>query len=242
MPWFAERPKSVHSDLASDTIPSPSTTGEPMKRALLISTIAVGLALAACSSNGMSASSSQPAPATSSAAAAPETSAAPDPVVSEEASDPVVEDTPTPEPSETSAFQELAFGDSLSVTVGEEGGSAVVTLGKPKLAKCQYSYSGCEKPDTGDRVVQVPILIENGDVATEWNATDFILEFADGTQMEAGDGAAIEYQPDNAMSYGQKIRPNAKYKSVIVFEAPKGPFKVLILDAPFDGEPFAAWG
>jgi hypothetical protein len=161
-------------------------------------------------------------------------SAEPEP--SESASDPVVE--PSEEPTEEeSSFKEALFGEALTLSSGDS-----VTLGKPVLADCQYSYSGCADPEVGDRVVSVPITIKNDSGETvEWGSDYFILEFADGTQMEAGDGSAIEYEPDNAMDYDVKIRPGATYKSVLVFEAPKGAFVVLMLDSSYDGEPIAAW-
>ena len=215
-----------------------------MKRLILATGIAAAMALSACSSSGTSAETSAPASPTASFSM-PASSAAPDPVSSpsEEASDPVVDDTESATPSPSSTFTELAFGDPLSVAMDDGAGTATVTLGKPSLAKCQYQSIGCDKPETGDRVVQVPVLIQNtGTESMSWSASDFVLEFDDGTQMEASDGAAIDYQPDNAMGYDHKIRPNSKYKTVLVFEAPKGPFKVLILTSPFDGEPFAAWG
>lgn len=55
------------------------------------------------------------------------------------------------------------------------------------------------------------------------------------------DGAASDYRPDNALSYDSKVRVGGKLKSILVFEAPEGPFSVLILTSEYDGEPFAAW-
>lgn len=160
----------------------------------------------------------------------------PEPEPSEDVSDPV--ETPSEEPTEDeSTFKELPFGDALTLSTGDS-----VTLGKPVLAKCQYSYSGCEDPEVGDRIVSVPITIKNDSSETvEWGKDYFILEFADGTQMEPTDGSAIEYEPDNAMDYDVKVRPGSTYKSVLVFEAPKGPFVVLMLNSSYDGEPIAAW-
>lgn len=165
-------------------------------------------------------------------------------------SDPVEQPTPsgpsddpvesaTPEPTEEVAS--LAFGDTLP-TRSPNGTSSDITLGKPTLADCQYSSIGCDKPEIGDRVVQIPILIENtGSSAVEWGRSYFVLEFADGTQVEMGDGASFDYMPDNALDYDAKVRVGGKLNSVLVFEAPKGPFSVLVLTSPYDGEPFAAW-
>lgn len=166
--------------------------------------------------------------------------AASDPVAepsSESPSDDPVEE-PTQEPEE---FASLAFGETLS-TKSMDGSTSDVTLGKPTLADCQYASIGCDKPEIGERVVQIPVLIENtGSVAAEWGRDYFVLEFADGTQVEMGDGASFDYTPDNAMDYDAKVRVGGKLNTVLVFEAPKGPFSVLVLTSEYDGEPFAAW-
>lgn len=155
-------------------------------------------------------------------------------------SDPVIEPEESEEPAEP-AFQEVPFGESLSVTSGGVSGETV-TLSKPTLADCQYESIGCEDPEVGDRVIQIGITIKNdGSETAEWGNDFFILEFADGTQMAATDGAAFDYWPDNHMDYDVKVRPGSTFKSVLVFEAPKGPFKVLLLSGSYDGEPIAAW-
>ena len=69
----------------------------------------------------------------------------------------------------------------------------------------------------------------------------FVLEFADGTRMDAFDGNASDYTPDNQMDYSQKIRPGATYKSSLTFEAPKGAFSVVMLDSTFGGSDLALW-
>lgn len=193
------------------------------------------LGLSACAGGAQTVVTVTATPTDPVAEASPESS---EPVADE--SDPVVVPEESQEPAEPE-FTEVPFGDPLPVQ--SEGNSGeIVTLGKPVLAECQYSYSGCEDPEIGDRVVQIPITIENeGSETAEWGSDFFVLEFADGTQVAPGDGAAIEYEPDNYMSYDVKVRPGSKFKSVLVFEAPKGPFKVLILTNPYDGEPFAAW-
>ncbi len=185
------------------------------------------------------------------AVAETETSEVTDPVVEETiteevveepiAEDPVVEE-PVEEETETeTGFFELKFGDALE-TSSEDGTSSTITIGSPTKAKCQYSSIGCDKPEIGDRVIQIPILIQNtGEGAVEWGRSYFILEYADGTQVEMGDGAARDYTPDNALGYDNKIRVGGQLKSVLVFEAPEGPFSLLILTNAYDGEPFAAW-
>lgn len=80
---------------------------------------------------------------------------------SADASDPVVEPTPEASTESASEFTSLKFGDSLPVA-SASGSSSIVTLGQPELAECQYSAIGCDEPEIGDRVVQIPILIENG--------------------------------------------------------------------------------
>jgi hypothetical protein len=198
--------------------------------AATLTTVLITLS-AGCSGDGKSVDQepAAPAPATTSAPAT-------DPV---EAPEEAEEESEPEEPQ----FTELSFGDALSVKEGsEESGTSEVTLGRPKLAKCQYESIGCDEPEIGDRIVSVPITIENtGDTAVEWGRDYFLLEFDDGTQVEMGDGATFDYTPDNALDYSKKIRPNSTFKSVLVFEAPDGPFKILILTNTFDGVPFAAW-
>ena len=155
--------------------------------------------------------------------------------------DPVVEPSDgnnTPSPAD---FTSLKFGEALPVG-STDGASSLVTLGQPELADCQYSSIGCDAPEIGDRVVRIPILIENtGSSTVEWGRDFFVLEFDDGTQVEMGDGASSDYAPDNALSYDAKVRVGGKLNSLLVFEAPEGPFSVLVLTSSFGGEPFAAW-
>lgn len=137
---------------------------------------------------------------------------------------------------------ELSFGESLALTESESG-SFEVTLGTPTRARCQDPSNGCSEPETGDRVVQIPITIENtgSQTADVWGRRYFTLEFPDGTEMKMDDGVTEEYFPDNAMGYSTEIKPNATFAGVLVFEAPKGSFRVLILPNQFFGEPLAAW-
>lgn len=209
---------------------------KPVHGVALASTISFVLALTACAGGAQTVVTVTATPSDPVAAASPSIEPVP------ESSDPVVDDpseSSTPSPTET--FTEIPFGESLSVKSGDNGGETV-TLGKPVLAECQYSSIGCDDPEVGERVVEIPITIVNdGTETVEWGSDYFILEFADGTQMSTGDGAAFDYTPDNYMDYDVKVRPGSTYKSVLVFEAPKGPFKVLILSGSYDGEPFAAW-
>jgi hypothetical protein len=155
--------------------------------------------------------------------------------------DPVVEDEPVDDAADEYSFEELGFGQALPVS-GEKDDEALVTIGKPVLATCQYKFTSCDQPKIGDRIVEVEIVIENtGSVPSSWSRSYFVLEFADGTQVETSDGSAIDYSPDNHMDYDVKVRPNSTFRSVLVFEAPKGPFSILILTNPYDGEPFASW-
>ena len=212
--------------------------GNRMTRRATIS-VAIAFGVAALALSGCAGSPTATVTETVTVTSTPE--AAPsDPVEepSDEASsdDPVEESTPPQE-----EFTALKFGETLS-TESTDGSTSNVTLGKPVLADCQYQSLGCEEPEIGDRVVQIPILIENtGSSVAEWSRDFFVLEFADGTQVQMGDGAAFDYTPDNALDYDAKVRVGGKLNTVLVFEAPKGPFSVLILTDDYDGEPFAAW-
>jgi hypothetical protein len=59
--------------------------------------------------------------------------------------------------------------------------------------------------------------------------------------MAICDGSAFEYGPSNPMDFEVKVRPGSTYRSTLVFEAPNGPFSILILTNSFDGVPFASW-
>lgn len=198
----------------------------------------VGVLLSACGGGGQSVVTVTATPSDPVVAPSAEPS---EPMTDE--SDPVVEPEESEEPAEPAepAFKEVPFGESLSVSSGGASGETV-TLSKPTLADCQYESIGCDDPEVGDRVVQIGITIKNdGSETAEWGNDFFILEFADGTQMAATDGASFDYWPDNHMDYDVKVRPGSTFKSVLVFEAPKGPFKVLLLSDSYDGEPIGAW-
>ena len=125
----------------------------------------------------------------------------------------------------------------------QSGGTFEITLEAPTPARCQYPSSGCADPETGDQVVEIPITIKNtgSEAADVWGGRYFVLEFPDGTEMKMDDGVAEEYYADDAMDYSTKIGPNSRFAGTLVFEAPKRPFRVLVLPNQFFGEPLAAW-
>jgi hypothetical protein len=147
-----------------------------------------------------------------------------------------------PSPSDEFLFTELPFGDALQVESDDGAEQTLVTVEQPTLAKCQFGSIGCTKPETGDPVIQIEIIIENtGDAVASWGSDYFVLEFPDGTQVLSSDGNAYEYSPDNAMDFSVNVRPGTTFRSPLVFEAPNGPFSILVLTSEFDGVPFAAW-
>lgn len=147
-------------------------------------------------------------------------------------------ETPTPEPS-TPELSTSSFGSAADFT--QDDNPFRVTVGAPIKAKCHYSI-GCDKPETGDRIVNVPITFKNtGSVQLEVSGSMFVLEFADGTRMEAGDGPTYQYGPDNTLGYGQKIRPGGTLKTSLTFEAPSGKFSIILLSNSFDGDDLHIW-
>jgi|EBPBio282013_DNA_FD.fasta_scaffold08940_2 hypothetical protein len=159
---------------------------------------------------------------------------------SEPTEDPVVDPTPTESESE-GGYTTSKFGTTSGFTQGD-GATFTVMVGKPVKAKCQYSYSSCSKPETGDRMITSKVVISNTSKdPIEVSSSLFVLEFPDGTRMEPGDGSALEYQPDNAMDYGHKIRPGGKYSSTLTFEAPTGAFTIIMLTNSYDGEDLHGW-
>ncbi|WP_404386637.1 DUF4352 domain-containing protein [Knoellia locipacati] len=150
--------------------------------------------------------------------------------------DPVVE-TPTPTPT----LGQAQFGETGSFTQ-DDTNSFTVNVAAPGKAKCQYSSLGCEKPKTGDRVVTTKVVIKNTSSAPiEVSSSQFVVEFADGTRLEPNDGAASDYTPDNAMEYSQTMRPGSTYSSTLTFEAPKGPFAIIMLTDSFGGDDLFMW-
>lgn len=151
-------------------------------------------------------------------------------------SDPVAE-TPTPAPSPGTA----KFGEWGDFTQDNDN-SFVVQVAAPGKAKCQYSSIGCEKPQTGDRVVTAKVTIKNTSTQPiEIGSTQFVLEFADGTRMKPNDGAASDYYPDNAMEFSQTMRPGSTYTSTLTFEAPTGAFSIILLSDSYGGEDLFLW-
>lgn len=150
-------------------------------------------------------------------------------------------ETTTPDAEPTSDFTLVKFGETGSFTV-ENDNEFEVTVNKPTKAKCQYSSIGCDRPDTGDRIVTTKVKVKNvGTSAIEISRSMFVLEFGDGTRMEPGDGSASDYTPDSDMEYGHKIRPGATYSSTLTFEAPKGAFSIIMLNSSFDAEDLYGW-
>ncbi|MDN5767573.1 MAG: DUF4352 domain-containing protein [Humibacillus sp.] len=173
------------------------------------------------------------------------TSATPAPSPTDEENFPSPDASATPdvvdETTEASeaTLTEGAFGDEGYFT--QDDGEFTVTVDKPTKAKCQYS-SLCEKPKTGDRFVTTKVVFKNaGKSAIEVDPSLFVIEFADGTRLDAGDGSALEYQPDNNLEYGHKIRPGATYTSTLTFEAPNGPYSIILLTGSYGGEDLYLW-
>lgn len=204
---------------------------------LAIIASAAALALAGCADPN-TIDTAKPAAAKSSAsattpAAAPSTSDDPYRGVPADTSDPVEE----PERTEMS---EGRFGETGHFE--QEGNTFTVTVGKPVRAKCQYASIGCDKPETGDRVINVPITFKNtGKEQLEVGSDLFVLEFADGTRVTDSDGNANQYGPDNTLDYGVKVRPGGTLKSSLTFEAPDGKFSVILLTNSWNGEDLFLW-
>jgi len=150
---------------------------------------------------------------------------------------------PTPEPSDLettteepdTTVTEGKFGDKGSFTI--EGEPFDVTVKKGVRAKCHYQGISCDKPETGDRYVNVPIIVKNnGTEALELDPGMFALEFADGTRVDTSDGSPYQYGPDNTLDYGQKVRVGGTLKTSITMEAPNGPYSIVMLTNSFNGE------
>jgi hypothetical protein len=156
---------------------------------------------------------------------------------------------PTPDPAdltpteEKSSTSEGKFGSMGSFTIDDEPFD--VTVKAAVKAKCKYASAGmnCSKPETGDRFVNVPIVVKNnGKSALEMNPGMFALEFADGTRVDSSDGNTYEYGPDNVLDYGQKVRVGGTLKTSLTFEAPKGAFRIVLLSDSFgNGDDLYIW-
>lgn len=149
----------------------------------------------------------------------------------------------TPSPTETSTdVMDNRFGDTGNFTQNDSE-PFQVTVAKPTKATCQYATIGCEKPQVGDRVVNVRVVIKNDSTSPlEVEPSMFALEFPDGTRTEPFDGAATEYMPGTGtMDYGHKVRAHGTYTSTLTFEAPKGSFNIMMLDRTYGGSDLALW-
>jgi len=194
------------------------------------------LALTSCGKTIEPQTGVQVAPKSASSSSTP----APAPSTSEE-------NFPTPDPADLTPTDETAtegkFGDTGSFTIDDEPFD--VTVKTPVKAKCKYASAGmsCSKPETGDRFVNVPIIVKNnGKTALEMDPGMFVLEFADGTRVDSSDGNTYEYGPDNTLDYGQKVRVGGTLKTSLTFEAPKGAFSIVLLSESFgNGDDLYIW-
>lgn len=157
---------------------------------------------------------------------------------------PVPASAPTePEQEEEVAVPELSksrFGATAHFS--QDGNPFEVTVNKPAKAACRYASLGCDKPETGDRMVNVPMTFKNvGSEQLEVSESLFVLEFADGTRMSSSDGSTYQYGPDNTLGYGTKIRPGGTLKTSLTFEAPDGAYSVVLLTNGFSGEDLHLW-
>jgi len=203
---------------------------------LLIPVIALVALLSACASGETAGSdevSEEPDETPTQLDSAPEESAVEEPI----------EDAAIPD-SSIQDFLELTIGQTLEVTQ-DDGSTSDITIELPTPAQCESPSNGCDEPEIGDRVVSVPIGIENtGSTTVEWSQNFFTLEFPDGTQVEPGAGVTDQYTPDTALGFGAEIQPGEQVESVLIFEAPTGPYNVLILDSSRILEsrrPIAGW-
>lgn len=203
---------------------------------LVIPVVALAALLSACA-NGQTAGSDEVSEGTD------ETPTQSDTAPEESSVEEPIEDTATPEPSNED-FLELGIGQTLEVTQ-VDGSASDITINLPTAAQCESPSNGCDEPDIGDRVVSVPIGIENtGSTPVEWSQNFFTLEFPDGTQVDPGEGVAGQYTPDTSLGFGAEIQPGEQIESVLIFEAPTGPYNVLILDSSRILEsrrPIAGW-
>jgi len=195
------------------------------------------LALTACGKNTelTGVQPAAPAPASSSSTPAPA---------------PTSDDNfPTPEPADLETTSEEPdttvtegnFGDTGTFT--QEDVTFEVTVKRGVKAKCNIP-GYCDKAETGDRFINVPITIKNTGKsgALEVSESMFVIEFADGTRLESSDGKTYQYGPDNTLSYGQKVRPGGTLKTSLTFEAPKGnDYSIVMLTSAFGGEDLFIW-
>jgi len=90
--------------------------------------------------------------------------------------------------------------------------------------------------------VSVPIIIENrGEAQAEVSSGLFEIEFADGTRLADGDGAARDYRSDADLGYSRTIRPGATLNTSLTFEAPEGEFGIVMMTGTYNGEDLHIW-
>lgn len=219
-------------------------------KAKIGSAVLLLLIVGACSSNSQLSASTSPAstPAGVEDAPAVSTSVVTQTVTKTVTATVTVTPEPEDEPDEasesgTSSF-ESAFGDTAYFTQGSGSDKVelAITVGQPKEAACRYRSLGCDEPETGDRVVSVPIVIENlGDAQAEVSSGLFEVEFADGTRLSANDGAASDYRADADLGYSRTIRPGGTLNTSLTFEAPEGEFGIVMMTSTFNGEDLHIW-
>jgi hypothetical protein len=154
------------------------------------------------------------------------------------------EPKPEPEPEPAPTSFESAFGDKAHFTQGSGSHEVqlAITVGQPTEADCRYRSLGCDAPETGDRVISVPLIIENlGDSQVEASSQMFEIEFADGTRLSDGDGVAREYSSDADLSYSRMIRPGGTINTSLTFEAPEGEFGIVLMTNSYNGEDLHIW-
>lgn len=219
-------------------------------KAKLVSTALMVLFISACSSNAQLSESTAPGPTPAEVADAPAASPS---VVTQTVTRTVTatvtvtaepEDEPDEAPDSGSSSFESALGETAYFTQGSGADEVelAITVGQPKEAVCRYRSLGCDAPETGDRVVSVPIVIENlGDAQAEVSSGLFEIEFADGTRLGPDDGAASDYSSDADLGYSRTIRPGGTLNTSLTFEAPDGEFGIVMMTNSFNGEDLHIW-
>lgn len=226
-------PSTTWAPPAGPAVPPP---GAPKKMSTAKKVgIGVAVAFVAFIGIGVAGQGNTPTPAPAPAAAAPAASSSANfPTPTED----TVADTPSETP--TPATFEGKFGETGSFT--QDDVTFTVAVSKGVKAKCQYGSIGCDKPQTGDRFVNVPIVVKNtGSSALELTPDMFVLEFADGTRMTSTDGPTYQYGPDNTLPYDQKVRPGGTLKTSLTFEAPAGAYSIVLLTSSYGGEDLYIW-
>lgn len=152
------------------------------------------------------------------------------------------EPEPEPEAEEASLAFESEFGDTGHFTQGTDTEGFSLVVGAPTPATCRYQSFGCDEPETGDRVISVPLTFENvSDTQLEVSSGMFEIEFADGTRLSSNDGAAFDYSADSDLGYSRMIRPGATLSTSLTFEAPEGQFGIVLMSNTYQGEDLHIW-